>query len=51
MRRLAAFVTMVALLGLVLVLTWQVQMHRSHRAHDDEPTVVEVAPTARGLRC
>ena len=50
MRRLAAFLTMIAILGLVLVLTWNVQMHRNHRAHDDEPAVVFIDATGVPLR-
>jgi hypothetical protein len=42
MRRLAAMLSMIAILGLVLLLTWQVQLHRDHRTHDDEPAVVSL---------
>ena len=34
---------MLAIFGLVLVLTWQVQLHRKHRLHDDEPAIVSIA--------
>lgn len=34
--------SMIAILGLVLLLTWQVQLHRDHRTHDDEPAVVSL---------
>ena len=50
MRRLAALLTMIAILGLVLVLTWNVQMHRNHRAHDDEPAVVSIDAASISLR-
>ena len=46
MRRAVAVLAMLAIVALVLMLTWQVQLHRNHRIHDDEPAIVSIP--ARG---
>ena len=42
LRRLAAFLTMLAIVGLVLMLVWQVQRHRRGASAGEESVVVFV---------
>ncbi|HKB78466.1 MAG TPA: hypothetical protein VKH35_01995 [Thermoanaerobaculia bacterium] len=42
-RRIMAAVAMVILLGLLLILVWQVYLHHCRSAPADEPAVVERA--------
>jgi flagellar biogenesis protein FliO len=45
LRRITAFLAMIAIIGLLMVLVWQVEMHRQNRSTTGEPAIVEL--TAR----
>lgn len=45
LRRITALLAMIALIGLLLLLIWQVELHHERGSASDEPAVV----TLRGL--
>lgn len=45
-RRITAFLTMIALIGLLMLLIWQVESHHEHGSATDEPAVVALASRA-----
>jgi hypothetical protein len=47
LRRLTAFLAMLALLGLVLLLMWNVYLHHQRGSGDGQPRVVELARSSR----
>ena len=40
LRRVTALLAMIALIGLLLMLIWQVELHHEHGSASDEPAVV-----------
>jgi preprotein translocase subunit SecG len=40
LRRITALLAMVALIGLLVLLVWHVEMHHEHGSVTDEPAVV-----------
>jgi uncharacterized membrane protein len=40
LRRITALLAMIALIGLLLLLIWQVQLHHERGSASDEPAVV-----------
>lgn len=42
LRRITALLAMIALIGLLLMLIWQVEMHHERGSTVDEPAVVEL---------
>lgn len=40
LRRVTALLAMIALIGLLLMLIWQVELHHEHGSATDEPAVV-----------
>jgi hypothetical protein len=45
-RRITALLTMIAIIGLLLMLIWQVELHHEHGSVTDEPAVVALASRA-----
>ncbi len=45
LRRITALLAMIAMIGLLLLLIWQVELHHERGSASDEPAVV----TLRGL--
>lgn len=45
-RRIAALLAMVALIGLLLLLIWHVEMHHEHGSGTSEPVVVALSSVA-----
>jgi len=43
LRRITALLAMVALIGLLLLLIWHVEMHHEHGSATDEPAVVALS--------
>jgi hypothetical protein len=46
LRRITALLAMMALLGLLLLLIWHVEMHHEHGSSTDEPAVVALSSRA-----
>jgi preprotein translocase subunit SecG len=46
LRRITALLAMIALIGLLLLLIWHVEMHHEHGSATDEPAVVDLAHRA-----
>jgi len=46
LRRVTAFLAMIALLGLLAILVWEVTMHRVHGSTTDEPALVVLSSHA-----
>ncbi len=46
LRRITAFLAMIALIGLLLLLIWHVEMHHEHGSATDEPALVSLAHRA-----
>jgi hypothetical protein len=42
LRRVTALLTMLAILGLLLMLVWEVELHREHGSTPDEPALVMI---------
>lgn len=42
LRRITALLAMLALIGLLLMLIWEVEMHHEHGSTSDEPAVVSL---------
>jgi hypothetical protein len=40
LRRITALLTMIAIIGLLLLLVWQVEMHHQHGSASDEPATL-----------
>jgi len=46
LRRITALLAMIALIGLLLLLIWQVQLHHERGSASDEPAVVTLLSVA-----
>jgi len=46
LRRITALLAMIALIGLLLLLIWHVEMHHEHGSTTDEPAVVSLSHRA-----
>ena len=46
LRRIIALLTMMVIIGLLLLLMWQVELHHEHGSATDEPAVVALASRA-----
>ncbi|MEA2336521.1 MAG: hypothetical protein QOE82_528 [Thermoanaerobaculia bacterium] len=46
LRRITALLAMIVLVGLLLLLIWQVQLHHEHGSATDEPTLVALSGRA-----
>jgi hypothetical protein len=46
LRRITALLAMIALIGLLLLLIWHVEMHHEHGSTTDEPAVVGLSHRA-----
>jgi hypothetical protein len=46
LRRITALLTMIALVGLLLLLIWHVEMHHEHGSGPSEPVVVALHAVA-----
>jgi len=46
LRRITALLAMIALIGLLLLLIWHVEMHHEHGSATDEPAVVALSHRA-----
>ena len=46
LRRITALLTMMVIIGLLLLLMWQVELHHEHGSATDEPAVVALASRA-----
>jgi hypothetical protein len=44
LRRITAFLTMIAIIGLLALLVWQVEMHHRHGSAPDEPATLVALP-------
>lgn len=43
LRRITALLAMIALIGLLLLLIWQVELHHEHGSAVDEPALVALS--------
>ena len=43
LRRITAFLAMIVIIGLLLLLIWQVELHHEHGSAADEPAVVALS--------
>jgi hypothetical protein len=43
LRRITALLTMIAIIGLLLLLVWQVEMHHQNGSASDEPATLVMA--------
>jgi cytosine/uracil/thiamine/allantoin permease len=46
LRRITALLAMIAIVGLLLLLIWQVELHHEHGSATDEPAVVALSSRA-----
>lgn len=46
LRRVTALLAMIALIGLLVLLIWHVEMHHEHGSSVDEPAVVTIPSRA-----
>jgi hypothetical protein len=46
LRRVTALLAMIALIGLLVLLIWHVEMHHEHGSPADEPAVVTIPSRA-----
>ena len=46
LRRITALLAMIALVGLLVLLVWHVEMHHEHGSITDEPAVVALSSHA-----
>lgn len=46
LRRITALLTMMVIIGLLLLLMWQVELHHEHGSATDEPAVVRLTSRA-----
>ncbi len=44
LRRITAFLAMIAIIGLLALLVWQVEMHHRHGSIPDEPATLVALP-------
>ena len=44
LRRITAFLAMIAIIGLLLLLVWQVEMHHQRGSASDEPATLVMLP-------